>query len=176
MKNKKSLVITYYGNGKGKTTAAIGLALRAAGHKKKILIVQFIKGNWTSGEEDTIKRLEGVQLKKCGLGFVGLANDDKSIAQHREAAQAGFKKVEEVLTGDYDILILDEILGAIKGGLIAKQEVLKLIEKKPVKTTLVLTGAPKIACIIAKSDLVTQMKKIKHPYDEGILAIKGLDF
>jgi cob(I)alamin adenosyltransferase len=175
-KSVKGLVITYFGDGKGKTTAALGLAMRTAGYEKKVKIIQFIKGDWTSGEEKTIERLKNVSMIKTGAGFVGIENDKKPISLHRERAMNGLLLAREALGQNHSVVILDEILGAIKGKLINTREVLDLINSKGAAQTLVLTGAPKIKAIIDRSDLVTEMKKIKHPYDKGTLAIKGVDY
>ena len=172
----KGIVITYYGDGKGKTTAALGLALRAAGYKKKVAIIQFIKGNWPSGEESSIKGLGDVKIVKSGLGFVGIKNDTTTFSEHRKAAHRGLDLAEKEFANRNDVLILDEILGAVKGKLISEKNVLDLISQKPRELTLVLTGAPEISRIIENSDLVTCMKKIKHPYDQGQEAIKGIDY
>jgi len=174
-KNPRGLVITYFGDGKGKTTAALGLALRASGYDKKITIIQFIKGDWISGEEISLKKFKNAKLIKTGLGFIGIKNDKKSLTEHREAAIKGLELVKREIK-NCDILILDEVMGAIKGKLINEKDVLDLINKKPTDTTLVLTGSPKIGKIIDNSDLVTQMCKIKHPYDKGIDAIHGVDY
>jgi len=180
MTNKKplsrGLIVSYFGDGKGKTTAALGVALRASGHKKKILIIQFIKGNWRSGEERGIKPLKEIEMIKTGLGFVGIEGDCKDIALHRKAAAKGLQLAEKALLKKYDVIILDEIFGAVRGGLIKESDIIELLNKKSENLHLILTGTPRINSIIRKSDLVTQMKKIKHPYDKGQLAIEGIDY
>lgn len=171
----KGLVITYFGDGKGKTTAALGLALRASAYKEKILIIQFVKGDWATGEEKAVKNLKTVKLIKSGAGFVGILNDKKTLQIHSKAAQKGINLALKSLP-HYKILILDEILGAIKGGLISSRDALKIIKQKPEDSILVMTGRPKIDCILNKSDLITEMRCIKHPFDKGVLAIKGIDW
>jgi len=181
MKSKKSksrgLIITYWGAGKGKTTATIGLAVRASGYDKKVRIVQFVKGNWVSGEEKALKDSPNISIKKVGRGFVGILNDKKSLKKHIEAARRGLLEARSSYKdrGLY-LLILDEILGAIKGHLITQDEVLQLIKQKPSGLHLVLTGRPKYEKIIALSDLVTQFSETKHPYNCGLKAILGLDY
>jgi len=176
-KQKNGLVIVYYGNGKGKTTTAVGLAIRAAGRGLKTKIIQFIKGPVESGEEIWLKSNLQIEIEKFGLGFVGILGDKRKISEHQRTAQIALAQAASDLKDKkYDILILDEILGAIKGNLIPLQSVLKLIKEKPPAKTLVLTGAPKIDEIIKCSDLVSEIKKIKHPFDKGIQAIKGIDY
>jgi len=179
MKNEvaqpNGLTICYFGDGKGKTTAALGLALRAAGQKKKTLIVQFIKGDWESGEDIACAQTKQIRIVKMGKGFVGLGNKT-DIKVHIESAQKALEFSRRAMKKDFDILVLDEILGAVKGSLIKTKDIIELIKIKPVKMTLVLTGQPKIIEVIKICDLVTQMKKVKHPYDNGILAIKGIDY
>ncbi len=171
----KGLVITYYGNGKGKTTAALGLALRASGYKKKVLIIQFVKGDWTSGEEKAVENLKTVKLVKSGAGFVGILDDKKPIGIHQEAAQKGLSLAQKSLS-NHEVIILDEILGAVKGGLVSQKDVLEIIDRKPQNSILVLTGRPKINPVLKKSDLITEMRCIKHPFDRDIMAIKGIDY
>jgi len=174
-KSSKGLIVSYFGNGKGKTTAALGLALRASGYNKKILIIQFVKGDWKTGEEKAVKRLKTVKLIKSGAGFVGIQGDKKPLETHQKAAQKGLALAQKSLP-NYEIIILDEILGAIKGGLVKTSDVLKIIDLKPKNTILVLTGRPKIDPILKKSDLITQMRSIKHPFDKGELALQGIDY
>ena len=177
MKSEKGLVISYFGNGKGKTTAALGLALRSSGVRKKVKIIQFIKGEWKSSEGIAIKKLKGVSIEKAGIGFVGCPGDKHSRAAHIAAAKNGFEAAKQaVLDPGCDVVILDEINWAVSKQLISKKNVLKLIKSLPKEKTLVLTGAPEIKEFIEFSDLVTEMKKIKHPYDKGIMAKEGIDY
>lgn len=174
---REGLVICYYGNGKGKTTAALGLALRASGYGGKVKIIQFIKGPWKSSEEQAIKNIKDITVEKYGAGFVKIQNDRKSLGEHRLAAQKGFKAAKDSLKQkDLFLLVLDEILGAVKGELLKSKDVIELIKQKPPKLNLVLTGRPKINEIIAFCDLVSQMKEVKHPFSKGRLAKKGIDY
>ena len=175
---KDGLIIVYTGNGKGKTTAALGLVLRAVGYNLKICMIQFIKGSWHYGEMDSSKRLEPeFDLVTAGKGFVGILDDKSSREEHKEIAHEALRiSKEKILSESYDIIILDEINYAINLGLIDVKEVLDLINSKPSALNLVLTGNHAKKEIIDLADLVTEMKEIKHPFKSGIKAKKGIDF
>jgi cob(I)alamin adenosyltransferase len=175
---KDGLVIVYTGKGKGKTTAALGMALRAIGYNYKICMIQFIKGTWHYGEMTSSKRLEPeFELTAVGKGFVGIIDDKSPRADHeRIAAEALHLSREKIKSGKYDIIILDEINYAVNLGLIKIEDVLDLIEFKPSNLNLVLTGNHVSQEIIDVADLVTEMKEIKHPFKLGIKAKKGIDF
>lgn len=178
MSSDKGLVIVYTGKGKGKTTAALGIALRSVGHGLKVIMIQFIKGEWYYGELTSSKRLEPqFEMIAAGKGFVGIIDDDHPIEDHQNAAQQAIALAKKKLSDNiYDVMILDEINYAIKLNLLSIQDVLGIIKTKHEKTTLVLTGnyAPKE--IIDVADLVTEMKNIKHPFQSGIKAKKGIDY
>jgi cob(I)alamin adenosyltransferase len=176
--NEKGLVIVYTGDGKGKTTAALGLCVRAAGYDEKVCIIQFIKGSWKYGEIDGIKRLApNVELYQKGLGFVGIIDDKLDKSEHIKAAGEALEFARgRILSGDYDIVILDEINVAIHLKLIKVDDVLNIIENKPKSLDLVLTGRNAKNEIIDRADLVTEMREIKHPFQKGIKAKKGIDF
>ncbi len=175
---KDGLVIVYTGNGKGKTTAALGLALRAVGYNHKICMIQFIKGSWPYGEMVSVKRLEPeLELIIVGKGFVGIIDDKSAREDHIKIAQEAIQvSKEKIQSGNYNIVILDEINYAINLGLIDLNDVLNLIKSKPEKLNLVLTGNHAKNEIIDVADLVTEMKEIKHPFKSGIKAKKGIDF
>jgi cob(I)alamin adenosyltransferase len=178
MMSERGLVIVYTGRGKGKTTAALGIVLRAVGHGMKVGMIQFIKGEWYYGELTSSKRLEPeFEMIAAGKGFVGIIDDSHPVEDHQKAAQAAMAlAMEKLSSGAYDILILDEINYAAKLNLISEQDILALIAAKPEKTTLVLTGNYALESVLASADLVTEMKEIKHPYQQGIKAKKGVDF
>ncbi|MGE5140065.1 MAG: cob(I)yrinic acid a,c-diamide adenosyltransferase [Rudaea sp.] len=177
-KGSVGLVIVYTGDGKGKTTAALGVAFRAVGRGWKVIMVQFGKGSWHYAELDTVKRLEpDFEIIPTGKGFYKILDDRFSEEEHREAAQAGLALArEKMLSGDYDLVILDEVNGTVKAGLLSVAQVLELIEDKPQDVTLVLTGRYAAQELIDRADLVTEMREIKHPYQKGILAQKGIDY
>lgn len=176
--NDRGLVIVYTGDGKGKTTAALGLALRAAGHGNKTLIIQFLKSDWEYGERKAIERLAPeVSITPMGIGCIGILGDDRPIEEHRQAAQEAFAAARAaVLAGKHEIVILDEINIAIHYHLIAVDEVLALIAARPKPVTLVFTGRWAEDRIIEAADLVTEMKEIKHPYRKGMISRKGIDY
>ncbi|HXG74770.1 MAG TPA: cob(I)yrinic acid a,c-diamide adenosyltransferase [Candidatus Nitrosotenuis sp.] len=178
MQDKRGLVIVYTGKGKGKTTAALGIALRAVGHSYKTCMIQFIKGSWHYGEMSSSKRLEPeFELTAVGKGFVGILDDKTPKETHQKIAQEAIQiGKEKILSGKYDIVILDEINYAVDLGLVDVQQVLDLIRSKPADVSLVLTGNHARQEIIDVADLVTEMKEVKHPFQRGIRAKKGIDF
>ena len=175
---KDGLVIVYTGKGKGKTTAALGIALRATGYKKKTCMIQFIKGSWHYGEMDSSKRLEPeFEMVAVGKGFVGIMDDKSPKEEHQKIAKEAIKiSNEKIQSGKYDIVILDEINYAINLNLISVDDVLDIIKSKPKEIDLILTGNHVKDEIINIADLVTEMKEIKHPFQKGIKAKKGIDF
>lgn len=174
----KGLIIVYTGKGKGKTTAALGLALRAVGHDYKICMIQFIKGSWHYGEMSSSKKLEPeFELTAIGKGFVGILDDKTPKDVHQKIANEAIQIAKQkILSQGYNIVILDEINYAINLGLIDVSDVLDLINAKPFNVTLVLTGNHARQEIIDIADLVTEMREIKHPFQKGIRAKKGVDF
>ncbi len=175
---KDGLVIVYTGKGKGKTTAALGIALRAVGHNYKICMIQFIKGSWHYGEMTSSKRLEPeFELIAVGKGFVGIIDDNTPIEKHKKIADEALRlSREKIRSENYDIVILDEINYAINLGLVKLEDVLDIIKIKPPHVNLVLTGNYARDEIIDVADLVTEMKEIKHPFKSGVKAKKGIDF
>lgn len=173
------LVIVHTGNGKGKTTAALGLAMRAWGEGLRVLILQFIKGAWKYGELEALEvlgRHNGqIEIRRCGQGFSRHDEDDQE--KHREAALAAWQQaLEEIESGRWDLIILDEINYAVKFGLLEIDKVLCLLDKKPAALHLVCTGRDAHPSLIERANLVTEMKLIKHPFQEGIRAQKGIEF
>ena len=175
---EKGIIIVYTGKGKGKTTAALGIVLRAVGHGYKVGMIQFIKGEWYYGELTSSKRLEPeFELIAAGRGFVGIIDDDHPIEDHQKAAKDAIEVAKQkIASGNYDIMILDEINYAARLNLVSQQDILDIIAAKPEKTSLVLTGNYVSEAIMAAADLVTEMREIKHPYQRGIKAKKGIDF
>jgi len=172
------LVIVYTGKGKGKTTAALGIVLRAVGHGYKVGMIQFIKGEWYYGELTSSRRLEPeFELIAAGRGFVGIIDDDHPIEDHQKAAKDAIELAKQkIASGNYDVMILDEINYAAKLNLISQQDILDVIAARPEKTSLVLTGNYVPEAIMAEADLVTEMREIKHPFKRGVKAKKGIDF
>jgi cob(I)alamin adenosyltransferase len=178
VEKQSGLVIVYTGKGKGKTTAALGMALRAIGHNHRICMIQFIKGSWHYGEMSSSKKLEPeFELTAVGKGFVGILDDRTPKEIHQKIAQEAIQiSKEKILSEKYDLVILDEINYAVNLGLIELQQVLELIKVRPQKVSIVLTGNHVRQEIIDVADLVTEMREIKHPFQRGIRAKKGIDF
>ena len=177
MNSEKGLVIIYTGEGKGKTTAALGLVLRAVGYKKRCLIVQFGKALFT-GELVGIKKLAPyVKIIQGGKGFLGILGNRVSLKDHKKAAEEAFGILyQQVVSGKWDIVVADEIIGAVSSKILPIKSVIKLLTDKPTSVDLILTGHHAPRELIAKADLVTEMKEVKHPFQKGILAKKGIDF
>lgn len=175
-KAKKSITQIYTGNGKGKTTAALGLMLRAVGSDLKVAMVQFLKGNKDSGEIKLIEeRFPEIEAYQFGTDRFITKNNVQE--EDRRKAENGFLKAKELITSEeFDLIVLDEINVAIYFGIIDKKEIIELIKNKPQNLELVLTGryAPKEITDLAK--LVTEMKDIKHPYNNGLQARKGIEY
>lgn len=175
---KVGIIHVITGDGRGKTTSALGTAVRAVGYKHRVIILQFIKGDWYYGEQDGIKRLAPeVEFEKCGLGFYKIVDDDKPEEAHKAAAAEGLCRAEEAITsGDYNLVILDEINNAIHEGLLSVKDVLEVLKKKPPLVHVILTGRDAHPEIIEFADMVSEIRDIKHPYTKGILAQRGFDY
>mgnify|MGYP001560597078 CR=1 FL=1 len=172
---EKGLIQVYTGNGKGKTTAALGLALRAVGHGFKVFVIQFMKGNINYGELESAKKLfPFLTIKQMGREtFVSKTNPHPIDIK---MAQEGFALAEKAIeSGEYDIVILDEINVAIDYGLIPLSDLLQLIDSKPETVELILTGRNARPEIVEKADLVTEMVEWKNYYNKGIPARKGIE-
>jgi len=172
---ERGVIIINTGNGKGKTTAAFGQALRAAGHDLPVCIIQFIKGQWPTGEGRAIKRLsDRIELHVCGTGFTWLAADRAPVI---EAAQAGWRlALEKINSGDYRLVVLDELTYVVNYGIVSEQEVVAALLARPVGVDIVITGRDAGAGLVAAADLVSEMREIKHPYQQGIAAREGVEF
>jgi cob(I)alamin adenosyltransferase len=173
-KKKKGLIIVNTGNGKGKTTAALGVALRACGYGMKVTMLQFFKGKWKYGELRSAPKLETFEIRPMGKGFTWESKDievDKRLV--REAWQ---EASAEILSGKYDLVILDEINYAISYGFLPVQAVVDFLKKKPEMLHVILTGRDAKPEVIEIADMVTEMTDIKHPFRAGISAQKGIEF
>ncbi len=173
------MLYIFTGNGKGKTTAALGQAMRAVGEGKKVLMVQFIKGPWKSGEDFLAEGLApNFKLVKMGKGFVGILGDTLPREEHEKAADDALEYAhQEAGTGNWNLLILDEINNALQLGLLMKEDVLEFIEETKDKIEhLILTGRDALPELIERADLVTEMRDIKHPYTKGIKGKRGLEY
>ena len=174
----KGLILVHTGDGKGKTTAGLGLALRAWGRGLRVLILQLTKGGGKYGELEAIERLRQldgrIEIRPLGLGL--MRSDEDKEKHIRAAAQALQESERMMVSGQYDLIIFDEINYAVKFGLISLDDVLALLDKKPEKLHVLLTGRDARPELIERADLVTEMKLVKHPYQQGIKAQKGIEF
>lgn len=176
---QRGLMLVYTGNGKGKTTAALGLAIRATGRGKKVLIIQFIKSpTRTYGEKLQFDKI-GIEMHQTGIGFTWT----KTPEEHREALKKAWAFTKEkIASNSYDVVILDELNNALAiekfpiEDVLPLHEVVDLIKSRPEHMHLIVTGRSAKEEIIAEADLVTEMKEVKHYYHEGIPAVKGIEF
>jgi len=171
-KNSKCLVHVYTGDGKGKTTAALGLAIRAVGQGMKVVFIQFLKG-LPCGEHFFVEQHNPFEIVQISVGDCFKKSRDQSS---QEAQQTLAYAEQEILSGKYDLVILDEIFIAINQGLITVKQVLDLLDAKPASVELVLTGRKAPPEIIQRADLVTEMLMIKHPFTEGTDARRGIEY
>lgn len=171
----KGLLIIFTGKGKGKTTAALGTALRAAGHGKRIGIVQFIKGSWTYGELEALKRFDDlIDLHVMGRGFTWKSED---LKKDKAVARQGWEKAVEMIRAEsYDLIILDELTYLMTYGFVDSDTVLSALSEKPADLHIIVTGRGASDTLIDMADLVTDMHAVKHPYEAGIKAQQGIEF
>lgn len=172
---KNGLLIVYTGEGKGKTTAAFGLALRAWGRNLRVLIIQFIKEDCAAGEQKAVACLDSrIELRTAGMGFTRRGGKQEL---HREKAEEALTMAcQEAASGKWDMLILDEVLYAVSFGLLPEAEVMSLAEGRPKSLHLVLTGRGASAALMEAADLVTEMRCIRHPLQNGVTAQEGIEF
>ncbi|MBX4211752.1 MAG: cob(I)yrinic acid a,c-diamide adenosyltransferase [Candidatus Yanofskybacteria bacterium] len=172
------MLIVITGNGKGKTTSALGQALRSVGDGKKVLMIQFIKGPWRSGEDDSHKLLApNFKIIKTGLGFVGIQGDSLPREDHINAAKQGLELAKkEMESGHWHMLILDEVHNAIGLGLLSVNDVMNLVQNLPQGMDLILTGRDACQEFIDKADIVSEVKEIKHIFNQGTSGKKGVEW
>jgi len=171
----QGLVHVYTGEGKGKTTAAFGQALRAAGQGLKVFIIQFLKGARETGERIALKEHPLIHIE--AYGRAGWVHQDRPEEEDRRLAQQAFARARSILQkGEVDLLILDELNVAVAYGLLSVNEVLDLLKKKPESMELILTGRGAHPQILERADLVTEMRKVKHPAERGVGARRGIEY
>jgi cob(I)alamin adenosyltransferase len=177
-KERKGLIVVITGNGKGKTTSALGMAVRACGHGLRVCIIQFMKGDLYAGEWDGIKRMDcAIELHSTGKGFCGIQGNPYPWAEHRANAQDAIDLVHEKIdSGNFDIMILDEINNALKLKLVDLEQVLEILRDKPPLMHLILTGRNAHPVVIELADTVSEINEIKHAYRKGIEPQPGIDY
>ena len=174
-KNSKGMVQVFTGNGKGKTSAALGAVLRAVGHGLKAYIVFFMKGQYSYGEFSTLSKIPNVDV--ASFGFRCLTDPANIKPEEIEQAKLALSAAREaMLSGNYDLVVLDEVNVAVAKKLVELDEVVRLIGDKPRNVELILTGRYADAKLIELADLVTEMVKLKHPYDKGVPARRGIEY
>jgi cob(I)alamin adenosyltransferase len=170
----RGLVEVYTGDGKGKTSAALGVALRALGHGLRVCIIYFMKGEYPYGEQAALSRLPNITLSR--FGFMEFCDPNNVREEEREQARLALQAGREaMLSGEYNLVILDEVNVATSWKLIDVEDVVRLIQERPEGVELILTGRGADPRIIDLADLVTEMVKVKHPYDRGVLSRAGID-
>ena len=172
---KKGLIIIYTGNGKGKTTAALGQALRAAGHGMQVCIIQFIKGAWRCGELEAFKRFDDlIDFHVTGKGFTWKS---ENLEEDKKIARQGWQLAQAAIgSGQYQLVILDELTYLAKYGMIDTQELVDVLTGKPESLHVVVTGRSAPQGLLDIADLVTEMKAVRHHYESGTKAQKGIEF
>jgi len=176
MKPNAPRILLFTGNGKGKTSAALGMVLRASGHGLKSLIVQFIKAAGETGELGACRHLPGVEIIQAGLGFIP-DETNPSFAAHQQAAREGLNKATAAIAdGNYDLIVMDEICLAVKKNLLTEKAVIESLQKAGPGVVVVMTGRQAPEGLISLADTVTEMTMIKHGYGEGWPAQKGVEF
>lgn len=173
---KTGRLLIFTGDGKGKTTAALGLAVRAGGHGQKVFILQFLKSGRPTGERVGLIHLPGIEMMTGGLGF--LPNPKSPVfREHQEMAEKSLDVALEILkSGEYDLVILDEIGTALSKGVLSEDRVLEVIRQRNEKTSLVLTGRGIGEKFLNQADTVTQMNCLKHGLQQGLKAQPGIEY
>jgi cob(I)alamin adenosyltransferase len=174
--DEEGRILIFTGDGKGKTTAALGMAVRAHGHGIPVAIIQFVKSDVQTGEFTALSRLPGVEIFVTGRGFVPPESDPR-FAEHRLAAQEGLRIASEAAcSGRYGLVILDEGCYAVARNLIAEEFVLRLLKEKAPGVIVVLTGRGATEGLIAAADTVSEIRCVKHGFDTGLKATKGVEY
>ncbi len=178
MPEGKGLLIIYTGPGKGKTTCALGTAFRAVGQGLRVLMVQFIKGSWHYGELDAAKLLgnDKIEIRPMGRGFVKIGGAETDPEDLRLCEQAWQFSLEQISSGRYDLVILDEINYVISYGMLDPEKVTAALAARPEQVHVICTGRNAHPRLVELADLVTEMREVKHPYTKGILAQRGIDY
>lgn len=177
VEQERGYIIVLTGNGKGKTTSAMGMAMRAMGHGTKVIMLQFLKGTWRYGELETAKRLApDFSIHPLGSGFVHVDPENPDPADIETARKAWEICKEALFSGKYGMIIFDEINNAIAYGLLPVDEVLEALKKRPQNLHVVLTGRDAHPRLLEMADLVTELTEVRHPYRKGAAVRKGIEY
>ena len=173
----RGLIMVNTGPGKGKTTAAMGTGLRAVGNGLKVLMLQFLKGSWHYGELDAVKAFgDNFVMKQMGRGFVKVGGAETDPEDVRMVEQAWAEAQEAIVSGKWDLVILDEINYAISYKMLDPAQVVETLKHKPERVHVILTGRNAHPTIIELADTVTEMKQVKHAYEKGVMAQRGIEY
>jgi cob(I)alamin adenosyltransferase len=174
---RRGLIIVNTGPGKGKTTAAMGTALRAVGNGMKVLMLQFLKGSWHYGELDAVKAFgDNFVMKQLGRGFVKVGGAETDPEDIRMVEEAWRESEEAILSGNWDLVVLDEINYAISYGMLEVEKVVETLKQRPEMVHVILTGRNAHPRVVELADTVTEMRQVKHAYEAGILAQRGIEY
>jgi cob(I)alamin adenosyltransferase len=175
--SRRGLILINTGPGKGKTTAAMGTALRAVGNGMKVLMLQFLKGSWHYGELDAVEAFDGsFVLKQMGRGFVKIGGAETDPEDIRMVEEAWQEARQAILSGEWDMVVLDEINYAISYGMLNPANVVETLQQRPEMVHVILTGRNAHPSQVEIADTVTEMREIKHAYEKGILAQRGIEY
>ncbi len=171
---RRGVVVVNTGDGKGKSTSGFGVAIRAAGHGQKVAVMQFVKGTWKTGEQEALKRFPEITHLISGDGFTWNTQD---VEQDIASAQQGWAKSKDLIqSGDFDVVVLDEIHIALRYDYLNADEVAEVLRNKPEHVSIVTTGRDAPQAVIDAADTVTEFQIVKHAYKAGIRARKGVEF
>jgi cob(I)alamin adenosyltransferase len=174
---RRGLIIVHTGPGKGKTTAAMGTALRAVGQGMRVLMLQFLKGSWHYGELDAVKAFgDKFVMKQMGRGFVKVGTEKPDPEDVRMVAEAWKEAEQAIQSGQWDLVVLDEINYAISYGMLDPAKVVDTLQKKPPMVHVILTGRNAHPTMVEIADTVTEMRQVKHAYEKGVMAQRGIEY
>jgi cob(I)alamin adenosyltransferase len=177
VESRKGLILINTGPGKGKTTAAMGTALRAVGNGMRVLMLQFLKGSWHYGELDAVKAFgDNFVMKQMGRGFVKVGGAETDPEDSRLVEEAWQEARRAILSGEWDMVVLDEINYAIGYGMLDPAKVVETLKQRPEMVHVILTGRNAHPSLIEIADTVTEMRQVKHAYESGILAQRGIEY
>jgi cob(I)alamin adenosyltransferase len=174
---RRGLIIVNTGPGKGKTTAAMGTALRAVGQGMRVLMLQFLKGSWHYGELDAVQAFgDKFVMKQMGRGFVKVGGAEAAPEDIKMVEEAWAEAEREIMSGQWDLIVLDEINYAISYGMLDPSRVVDALRRKPELLHVILTGRNAHPSIVEMADTVTEMRQVKHAYEKGVMAQRGIEY